>query len=81
MSEQLLAGAPMLWPGRVCGVGPLHLGRTEARRKSEPALIGICPASVGLELTRAPKTRWWRRSRWCEDCKAYADYLRSKGQL
>lgn len=82
MTDQLVAGAPVVHPGRLDGTGPIHLGRTEARKRSDPAVVGICPGTVGRELTRVVRRRWWqRRPAWCPACAQLRDYLRGRGEL
>lgn len=78
VSDLLTAGAPVLIPARTSPTAKLlHLGRTEARKRRDPAILGICPDVLDVELVRAPALRWWRRKRWCRDCADYRDYLRT----
>lgn len=80
--SDVVAGAPIVYPGRVDGDGPLHLGRTEARKGRGPAVIGICPPAHAVELVRAvesPRRWWWPRRRaakWCPYCAQLRDHLR-----
>ena len=83
--DRVVAGSPVMWPA-VTGDGSrvLHLARSEARKKRDPALVGICTALRDIELLPARRRPWWRRwrrRRWCPDCGAYKAYLESLGRL
>lgn len=83
--DRVVAGAPVMWPATVTGGRVLHLARSQARRKAEPVLVGVCPGLRDVQLVAAPRLRWWQRlttrRRWCPDCSRYRDYLRSLGAV